>query len=150
MRFVAWPVCPAGDNTSWNVPNSFTAGQLGEYAHGVSRLLRHLQNEFPRSAVAWRTCHPAFKRGRGVTPATVELLNDEVRARAPGLGVPVVDVGQMMARRPIAAQPYIPRSTGGSSQSRGAPGTEDGSHLVPWLEVPVINLLLNALETCTD
>ena len=65
-------------------------------------------------------------------------------------GVPVVDVGKMMRRRPIAAQPYIPRMNGASSQSRGAPGTEDGSHLVPWLEVPVINLLLNALETCTD
>ena len=143
-------MCPAGDNASWYVPNSFTAGQLGEYSASTARLLGGLKHEFPRSTVAWRTCHPALKRGRGVTPDTVELLNGEVRARAPGLGVPVVDVGQMMARRPIAAQPYIPRMNGASSQSRGAPGTEDGSHLVPWLEVPVINLLLNALEACTD
>ena len=62
--------------------------------------------------------------------------------------MPIVDVGQMMAQRPVRAQPYIPRSMAGSTQSAYAPGTFDGSHLVPWLEVEVVNLLLNALELC--
>ena len=74
----------------------------------------------------------------------MEILNHAVRKRAKHeWGIGVADVGTMMAQRPV--QPFIPTSVKGSLNSRFAPGTSDGTHLHPWLEIPIANLLLNIL-----
>ena len=134
----------------WDVPYNFSDAQAREYTGAVHRMVHALRRRFPRAGVAWRTLHPSFKRGRGVSPASVEQLNQAVRAHAAQWGLPILDAGRMMAVRPYAEQPYIPLLNPRSNSSALAPGTEDGSHLMPWLEVPVVNLVLNQLARMSE
>ena len=118
--------------------------QVHRYLRGVRALVETTRRVFPRSRILWRTLHPAGPAqygGKSTHPASIHALNEAVRAHAPTWRLEIVDVGRMI-------QGLVP-AAGLLHHARASNvfGTLDGRHLLPWVDIPVLNLLLNLLAT---
>jgi hypothetical protein len=111
---------------------------LPEYVDGVSKLVTAVKLTFPQSKVLWRTMHPGYKHS--ITPSVVSMFNEAIRAKAPEWGLHLLDVGRMIEQ-------LSPRVHAVSSpKDRSSPyGTIDGRHLHEWLNVALLNIILNIL-----
>lgn len=118
-----------------------TAAHAAVYAARVRRFVGVLARTFPRSTVVWRLMHAGQKHS--VTPAVVTLFNDAVRAEVAALGVPLVNAEAMMAAVSAKTHPDMP--------FKGYPyGTADGMHLHGWLNLALLNVILNAASWVAD
>jgi len=119
-----------------NFSRTFEVGppHVDAYVTGVRRAVDSLRFLYPSSRLLWRTLHPGAKHK--ITPANCRLLNAAVRARALEWRLEVWDVGGMMEALPQLA--FLPAKS-------PAYGTSDGRHLHEWLNIELLNLLLNAL-----
>lgn len=109
------------------------ATHTAHYVAGVRRLVRELRRAFPQSAVVWRLMHPGMKHS--ITPAVVARLNAGVRAAAPAWRLPLIDAEKMVQSLSRANQPNL---------GKGPPyGTNDGRHLHPFINLALLNLILN-------
>lgn len=104
-----------------------------DYVAGVRRLVRELRRSFPRSVVVWRLMHPGQKHS--ITPRVVNALNGAVRAQAASWRLPLVDAEAVVASLSKSAQPSL---------GHGPPyGTNDGRHLHGFINLALLNVLLN-------
>ena len=105
------------------------------YVIGVHRIVRELRHTFPHSTVVWRMMHPGLKHS--ITPRIVARLNAAVRAAAPSWRLPLLDVEPMIVSLSKSEQPGF-----------GGPvyGTQDGRHLHPWLNIALLNVILNVVR----
>lgn len=119
-----------------NFSNTFEvdATHVVAYVTGVVRAVSSLHTIYPSSRLLWRTLHPGAKHK--ITPANCRLLNAAVRARAAEMRLEIWDVGRMMQAVPQLA--FL-------SVKSPAHGTSDGRHLHEWLNIELLNVLLNAL-----
>ena len=116
------------------------ASYLPRYVAGAEQLLRATRRTFPQSKIVWRLMHPGYKHS--ITPPIVSMFNAAVRAKAADWGVGVLDVAAMMEQLPRGSTKPVP-----SPRERTMPyGTLDGRHLHEWLNIALLNLLLNALR----
>ena len=112
---------------------------MPRYVAGAEQLLRATRRTFPHSRVVWRLMHPGFKHS--ITPPVVSMFNNAIRAKAADWGVGLFDVASMMEQLPRGPKP-VP-----NPRERTSPyGTLDGRHLHEWLNIALLNLLLNALR----
>ena len=112
---------------------SINASHTASYVAGVRRLVRELRRAFPHSAVVWRLMHPGMKHS--ITPAVVAQLNAGVRAVAPAWRLPLIDAEKMVKALSRTGQPNM---------GKGPPyGTNDGRHLHPFVNLALLNLILN-------
>ena len=120
----------AGAGGAGGVPSHTT-----RYVIGVHRLVRELRHTFPHSTIVWRMMHPGLKHS--ITPRIVARLNAAVRAAAPAWRLPLLDVEPMVASLSKSEQPGF-----------GGPvyGTQDGRHLHPWLNIALLNVILNVVR----
>ena len=77
--------------------------------------------------------HPGAKHS--ITPAVVKRFNSAVRAAAPAWRLPLLDVEQMMISLSKSASPGLGKGI--------VYGTTDGRHLHPWLNIELLNVILN-------
>ena len=115
----------------------FNASHVRRYVHGARLLIGELRRVFPRARLLWRSLHPGLKHA--ITPAAAHALNEALRAHAQEWGLQFLDVGSMVQQLPPKLG-FLP------SRSRSTPvyGTLDGRHLHEWLNLEVLNLILNA------
>lgn len=119
---------------------SCNANHTIRYVAGVRMMVREVRRAFPRSAVVWRLMHPGQKHS--ISPRIVEEFNAGVRAAAPGWRLPLIDVEAMVGSLSRAGTPNL---------GRGAPyGTSDGRHLHPWVNMALLNVLLNVARRARD
>ena len=110
------------------------------YLHGVHRFVREARRAFPRSTVVWRLMHPGMKHS--ITPRVVARLNAAVRSAAPSWRLPLLDVEAMMS---------VLSKDGTPGLGKGPPyGTQDGRHLHPWLNIALLNVMLNMARAVRD
>ena len=103
------------------------------YVAGVRRLVREVRRTFPNSLVVWRLMHMGMKHS--ITPKVVALLNDAIRSAAPAMHLPLLDTERIVASLSRTAQPNM---------GKGPPyGTMDGRHLHPFINLALLNLILN-------
>ena len=102
------------------------------YLHGVHRFVREVRRSFPRSVVVWRLMHPGLKHS--ITPKVVQRFNQAVRQAAPGWRLPLLDVEPMVSSLSKQLQPGL---------NGPVYGTQDGRHLHPWLNIALLNVILN-------
>ena len=125
----AWWAYEGNFSKRWSLNSNHTA----RYVTGVRRLVRDVRRAFPRSAVIWRLMHPGLKHS--ITPRVVSQLNAAIRMAAPSWRLPLIDTEAMIASLSKARSPNMPK---------GPPyGTQDGRHLHPWLNIALLNLVLN-------
>lgn len=130
------------DIASWwaNEQNFSRSWRLGanhttRYVDAVSLFVSEVRRVFPRSAVVWRLMHPGLKHS--ISPSVVEKLNGAIRSVAPSWRLPLVDgeafVNALSRREQphLGAKPY---------------GTVDGRHLHPYVNLALLNLLLNLVD----
>ena len=122
-----WSLPPDGDGATGGT--NYTA----LYVHGVRRFVRDVRHQFPSSLVMWRLMHPGLKHS--ITPKVVARLNGAVRAAAPGWRLPLLDVEPMVAS--------LSKSENAGLGNGPIYGTQDGRHLHPWLNVALLNVILN-------
>ena len=118
---------------------------IQRYVQGVHSLLFELRRTFPRSKIMWRTAHPALPIGygsAGTHPLAIHALNEAVRAHAPEWDVDIIETAMML-------QQLQPRGLLSLGAAHYVVGTWDGRHLVPFVHVPLVNLLLNVLLQTT-
>jgi hypothetical protein len=109
------------------------ANHTAQYVAGVHRLVRELRRSFPRSSIVWRLMHPGAKLS--ISPRIVAQLNAAVRAAAPAWRLPLLDVETMVNSLSKSNQPNL---------GKGPPyGTVDGRHLHPWVNMALLNVVLN-------
>lgn len=103
---------------------------------GVHRFVGAIRRTFPSSQLLWRMLHPGYKHS--ITPSGVHSLNEALRAHAEEWGLGFLDVGAMMQQLPPKLN-FLPSK---------APvyGTLDGRHLHEWLDLEVLNLILNVAD----
>jgi hypothetical protein len=78
----------------------------------------------------------------GINPMVVTRFNSAVRAAALGWRLPLFDVEGMMASLSKSTNPGL---------GRGAVyGLQDGLHLHPWLNVALLNVILNLARPARD
>lgn len=118
-------------------------GYIPQYVAGVTAFVEALRGRFPRSRVLWRTMHPGHKHS--IEPHVVSMFNEAVRARASDMRLPLLDVERMIRQlSPLAPPPRFPRPL---AKEHGAPyGTMDGRHLHEWLNIALLNVLLNIVR----
>lgn len=118
----------------WSFPlDTPDANYTSMYLHGVHRFVLQVRRSFPRSLVVWRLMHLSMKNG--ISPRVVKRFNSAVRAAALGWQLPLFDVEGMMASLSKSTNPGL---------GRGAVyGLQDGLHLHPWLNVALLNVILN-------
>jgi hypothetical protein len=119
-----------------NFSRTFEVGptHVEAYVSGVWQAVHTVRSVYPTSRLLWRTLHPGAKHK--ITPANCRMLNDAVRARAAEWRLELWEVGRMMEALPRLA--FL-------SAKSPAYGTSDGRHLHEWLNIELLNLLLNAL-----
>ena len=147
---VAWWMHEGNFSKRWSLPVDEEApvaraggagGAVGVQSHtaryviGVHRIVRELRHTFPHSTVVWRMMHPGLKHS--ITPRIVARLNAAVRAAAPSWRLPLLDVEPMIVSLSKSEQPGF-----------GGPvyGTQDGRHLHPWLNIALLNVILNVVR----
>lgn len=109
---------------------------------GARRLVEALRLEFPRSSVVWRTMHPGMKHS--ITPRVVADFNRNFRAVASQLSPPLALLeGEAMLQQ-LTPREYLPRS------KTPVYGTSDGRHLWPFLNVALLNQVLNLLQQAVE
>jgi len=118
---------------TWSLQDTPTANYTAEYLHGVHRFVQEVRRTFPRSLVVWRLMH--FGKKHSITPAVVRHLNFAVRAAASSWRLPLLDVEPMIASLSKKANPGLGYGL--------VYGTLDGRHLHPWLNVALLNVILN-------
>ena len=125
----------------WSIAANATAvSYTARYVVGVRRLVNELRLAFPNSAVVWRLMHPGMKHS--ITPKTVAMLNAGVRRHAATWKLPLIDTETMVASLSRSASPSL---------GKGPPyGTQDGRHLHPWINLALLNLLLNVAKRARD
>ncbi|KAL1495570.1 hypothetical protein AB1Y20_016931 [Prymnesium parvum] len=131
----AWWLHEGNTSRSWEAGPSY----IPRYVRGVDGLLTATRRTFPHSKIVWRTMHPGFKHS--ITPSVVAMLNEAVRAKSKDWQVPLFDVARMVDQLPKSTHPVpLPKE-------RGSPyGTVDGRHLHEWLNIGLLNVLLNLLS----
>ena len=77
--------------------------------------------------------HPGFKHS--ITPQVVARFNKAVRAVAPGWRLPLLDVEAMVTSLSKSKQPGLGKGP--------IYGTMDGRHLHAWLNIALLNVILN-------
>ena len=110
----------------------FNASHVRRYVHGARLLIGELRRVFPRARLLWRNLHPGYKHA--ITPAGAHALNEALRAHAQEF----LDVGSMVQQ--------LPPKLGFLPSRSPVYGTLDGRHLHEWLNLEVLNLILNAAD----
>ena len=114
----------------------FNASHVRRYVHGARLLIGELRRVFPRARLLWRSLHPGYKHS--ITPAGAHALNEALRAHAQEWGLQFLDVGSMVQQ--------LPPKLGFLPSRSPVYGTLDGRHLHEWLNLEVLNLILNAAD----